>query len=337
MSWRLAISLVTIAGALACEGARSTDRDEPSITQPPAPADPEMNPPAFRVPGAATRSDAVGDLDEVPDDQRALFAPDAFPAIVPPRPGDWLAEHDEPGQSFRDYVRGRRNIVASGRRTLYLLPLGGLERPGSPPIATLAEYATIYYGLPVEVLDPVAIEQAGARERVNERSGERQILTTDVLTYLKRTLPDDAYALVALTDIDLYPDPSWNFVFGQASFVERVGVFSFARYFPDFGGAAADGDPGPRVLERSLKVMVHEVGHMFGIQHCIYFECVMNGSNHLAETDARPHHLCPVDLHKVWHATRVDPRDRYRRLAGFYRRVGMDAQAAWAAGRAAVP
>jgi archaemetzincin len=31
---------------------------------------------------------------------------------------------------------------------------------------------------------------------------------------------------------DLYPEPSWNFVFGQASLNERVGVYSFARYGP---------------------------------------------------------------------------------------------------------
>jgi len=29
---------------------------------------------------------------------------------------------------------------------------------------------------------------------------------------------------------DLYPDPSWNFVFGQTSLPGYVGVYSFARY-----------------------------------------------------------------------------------------------------------
>jgi archaemetzincin len=324
-SWRLAVVLATIGCAAGCDGKRSADRGSPAVPSPPA-APPAMSP-AFHVPDAAARREAIGDLDEVPAEQRALFDPAGFEPIEAPAPGDWLAEHAEPGQSFRDYVRGRRNLVAEKRRTLYLLPIGGLERPGSPDIATLAEYAGIYFGLPVKTLEPVAVEQAGARERLNPHSGERQILSTDVLTYLERTLPADAYALIALTDIDLYPDPSWNFVFGQASLMDRVGVFSFARYVPGFGGGTAEGDPAPLVLRRSLKVMVHEVGHMFGIHHCIWFRCVMNGSNHLAETDTRPHHLCPVDLHKVWHATRVDPADRYRRLARFYRKVGMDAEA----------
>jgi archaemetzincin len=37
-------------------------------------------------------------------------------------------------------------------------------------------------------------------------------------------------AFLAITMEDLYPEPAWNFVFGQASLQLRVAVFSFARY-----------------------------------------------------------------------------------------------------------
>jgi len=93
---------------------------------------------------------------------------------------------------------------------------------------------------------------------------------------------------------DLYPEPSWNFVFGQASLRERVGVYSFARYDSAFYGEARDRDYETLLLRRSCKVLAHETGHMFGLAHCIYFNCLMNGSNHLAESDRRPLHLCPV-------------------------------------------
>ena len=106
---------------------------------------------------------------------------------------------------------------------------------------------------------------------------------------------------------DLYPDPAWNFVFGQASLRERVAVYSFARY--------ADRDPRV-VLRRSCKVLAHETSHMFGIEHCIYFRCVMNGSNHLAESDARPLRLCPVDLRKLQWSVGFDVVERQKRLAG---------------------
>jgi len=81
--------------------------------------------------------------------------------------------------------------------------------------------------------------------------------------------------------------------------------------------------------------MLHELGHMFGLDHCVYFECVMNGSNHLDEADARPHHLCPVCLRKLHHTVRFEPAARYRTLEAFYRQAGMTAEAAFVAERAA--
>jgi archaemetzincin len=134
---------------------------------------------------------------------------------------------------------------------------------------------------------------------------------------------------------DLYPEASWNFVFGLASFRERVGVYSFARYDPAFFGEPRGAGYRDLILRRSLKVMVHELGHMFGLGHCVYFECLMNGSNHLDEADARPHHLCPVCLRKLHHAVGFDPAARYRALERFYRAAGMTADADLAATRAA--
>jgi len=39
-------------------------------------------------------------------------------------------------------------------------------------------------------------------------------------------------------------------------------------------------DYQPLLLRRSMKVLTHETGHIFGLAHCVYFACVMNGSNH---------------------------------------------------------
>jgi archaemetzincin len=83
------------------------------------------------------------------------------------------------------------------------------------------------------------------------------------------------------------------------------------------------------LLRRSCKVLAHEVAHMFGIAHCVFFNCLMNGSNHLAESDARPLHPCPVDLRKLQHSVGFDPEARYRRLLDFGRKVGFDDEPAW--------
>lgn len=130
--------------------------------------------------------------------------------------------------------------------------------------------------------------------------------------------------------VDLYPDPSWNFVFGQADMEDRVGAFSFARYDPLFYGDTHTSSYKKVLLRRCLKVMVHETAHMFGLRHCIYFKCVMNGSNHLKESDARPLSVCPVCMRKIEYNLKFDIVNRYKKLVRFYQDIGLDKEVRWA-------
>lgn len=60
--------------------------------------------------------------------------------------------------------------------------------------------------------------------------------------------------------------------------------------------------------------MCHEVVHQFGIKHCIYYSCIMNGSMHYEESSSKPFQLCPVCLRKLHHALKFDMVERYRAL-----------------------
>jgi archaemetzincin len=135
--------------------------------------------------------------------------------------------------------------------------------------------------------------------------------------------------MLAVTMIDLYPEPSWNFVFGQASLADRVGVFSLARYDSRFYGKRRVDEPALSFLRRSCKILAHETGHMFGIRHCVFFNCLMNGSNSLGESDNQPIHLCPVDLRKMQQSVGFDMVERYRGIEQFYRRSGLIEEADW--------
>jgi archaemetzincin len=56
---------------------------------------------------------------------------------------------------------------------------------------------------------------------------------------------------------------------------------------------------------------------------------VVNGSNHLRESDQRPLHLCPVCLRKLQHSIGFDVGKRYQALADFYRKVGFADEERW--------
>ena len=76
------------------------------------------------------------------------------------------------------------------------------------------------------------------------------------------------------------------------------------------------------LLSRTLKIAMHETGHMFSMQHCKKYECLMSGTNSLAETDRRPLDDCPECMAKVAWAMNYDPVERYNNLAAFWKKNG---------------
>ena len=257
---------------------------------------------------------ALGSPLAIPADVRGLFHSDGFRPKRTPNPGEWLAQHEEDGQTLHDYINSRPNRPDDKRKVIYLQPFGEWCEGDCPSLTALQRYASSFFLLDVAVLPSISLKEVAITERINPHEGQRQLLTTDILRLLARRLPDDAFCLLGMSMLDLYPDPNWNFVFGQASLRNRVGVFSFSRY-------TKEGDP-QMTLKRSCKVMAHEIGHMYGMTHCTFFECGLNGSNHLDEADRRPIHMCPVCLRKIQWSSEVDPLERYYHLDEFYRNFG---------------
>jgi len=271
--------------------------------------------------GVSHLRSAIGSAGDLSDRHRALFeATEHFTSKSNPVSDKWLARRHEPGQTFEQFRCGDAYWPEETRDTIYIQPIRQFDDESSPSLRLLEEFASAYCGMSAESLPPLDISMSRFRSRVHPRSDRRQVLTTDIVDYLRRRLPDDAFCLMGVTGSDLYPKPSWNFVFGQAWPKERTGIYSFTRYTDD---------DRLSTLKRSMKVLVHEIGHLFGVDHCVHFECAMNGSNNLEEADRRPIHLCPVDLRKLHWAAEFDPVERYRRLSRFYIRHGFDREAAW--------
>ncbi|MCA9649501.1 MAG: hypothetical protein KC501_06305 [Myxococcales bacterium] len=277
--------------------------------------------------------DAIGPLDHLPPTTaRAFEYTSHFSPIPVPGPEDWLSLHPERPQTVLDYIESRPNRPEAPRNVIYILPVGSLPAERGPTVEELAEYARRFFGRPVEVMPVRPLDELDVPTRT--RGHARQLNAAAVLDQLQLELPRDAYCLIAVTLEDLYPRDDYNYVFGLARLHTRVGVFSFARYHPSFFGESFEVDRRV-VVRRALKVMSHEIGHMFGLEHCTHLHCNMNGSNHLSEVDRAPMHLCPVCLRKLHVALGFDPAERYGELAEHYDALGLDASADWAQQRRA--
>jgi archaemetzincin len=236
------------------------------------------------------------------------------------RDGDWLVGQKEAGETFEEYIASNPTLPTAERRTIYIQPIGTFSAEQKRAIQLSADYMKAFYNLPVKLnrempLGTVPKEKSRKIEYRNNLQIRTNYFLDDVLP---KILPADAAALIAFTNYDLYPGETWHFVFGQATFSERVGVYSLYRFADPRTGKI---DP-ESLLSRTLKIAMHETGHMFSMKHCTKYECLMSGTNHLDETDRRPLDNCPECMAKLAWAMNYDPVERYNNLAAFWKKNG---------------
>lgn len=236
-------------------------------------------------------------------------------ALVQPQPGEWLFEHQEPGQTFEEYIQYNPVSPDEKRKTIYLLPIGFFNDIQQQLIHNNADYLSVFFNLPITILPAVSdtIISSGAR-RIHY--GVEQFNTIFILDYLEKRIPEDGIVIMAITANDLYPSNDWNFVFGQARLKQRVGVSSIYR----LSEKTLTQQNYPRCLERLIRTSSHEIGHMFSCLHCTSAICLMNGSNSLQESDRKPNRLCSECLHKFHWILKFDIAERNESLLAFFQK-----------------
>lgn len=233
-----------------------------------------------------------------------------------PRPGpdDWLSCHHEIGQSFENF--SMKCKFPTKRQKFYILPIGANFDENI--LRKLHEFATLFFpGIAFEVKSPIKLSSLKVEKRMH--FGQEQYSGGQILKSIQRKMPADAYAMIAVTQKDIYHSKEGNFVFGLANGQSKTGVFSFARYDNRFYGENED---MPLLELRAAKVMIHEMCHMFGLSHCIYFKCLMNGSNHIGETDSKSFLLCSVCARKIQFLLKFNVLEWYRGIFSALERQG---------------
>jgi len=233
-----------------------------------------------------------------------------------PRPGEWLHEHKETGQSLQTYFSINPNSPTSDRNLIYLQPVGLFSSAQNQIIGKTAAYLQLFFGLKTVVLKPISDQTfPDTVYRLNEYR-DTQILAPYILnSVLKPVVPSDGIAFMAITEKDLFPKPSWNYVFGLGSFHDRTGVTSIYR----FQDHKTDSLANQKCLERMIKTVSHEIGHMFTMKHCIHASCLMNGTNSLHETDSRPNRLCSECFAKLYWNLKWKPKERQTALSAWFK------------------
>jgi archaemetzincin len=164
-------------------------------------------------------------------------------------------------------------------KVIFLIPMGDID-PDILESVSMSLWHT--FGIEIRKSDPMDIPHEAFDGKRNQYS------SIDILQGLHKSTPKDVFRVLAITDKDLFI-PVLSFVYGHAQFEGKVGIVSIARLRQSYYGFPED----PQLLtERTVKEVIHETGHMFGLTHCNDMSCPMTLSTNIRMLDRKGPTLC---------------------------------------------
>lgn len=146
----------------------------------------------------------------------------------------------------------------------------------------IAERIWEFFPFPVKILDPAEEPQYALIP------ARRQYSAVAILEEIAKTpLPENG-KIIGITNLDLCT-PVLTFVFGATQLSGRAALVSLFRLRPEFYGFGVDEE---LFFERSLKEVIHELGHTFGLTHCRRPACIMYLANTIKNVDQKNLSFC---------------------------------------------
>ena len=101
--------------------------------------------------------------------------------------------------------------------------------------------------------------------------------------------------VLILVDFDLYI-PVFTFIFGEAQLNGKHSIVSLCRLHEEF----YTGETNEELLvNRTIKEILHELGHNYGLLHCKSWECVMHSSAIIEEVDIKGNSYCSDCMREI--------------------------------------
>jgi archaemetzincin len=136
--------------------------------------------------------------------------------------------------------------------------------------------------VPVNILDlRLDLESAFSAER-------NQYHSTSLLAQAEKLVAEVNGKVVLLLESDIYV-PVLTYVFGEAQLNGKLSIVSLCRLHEEFYTGISNEE---LLLQRSIKEILHELGHNFGLYHCRDWNCVMHSSAGIEEVDIKGDNFC---------------------------------------------
>ncbi len=169
--------------------------------------------------------------------------------------------------------------MGTEKRLIGVVPFGKV-----PEIAlkVIAAHISGFWNLPSQILSPLE-PPAYAFDQIRLQYNAGLILKA-----LETEGFDNYDKIVAVLNLDLFV-PIFTHVYGEARQGGKYALVSLYRL-----GKRQDNpsSPDPVLYERTAKVALHELGHLFDLHHCEWQKCLMHFSGGLDDLDGIPLSLC---------------------------------------------
>lgn len=228
-------------------------------------------------------------------------------------------------KSLVEYANSDPNRPTGDQRVIYIMPLGYMSTEVEDALRMEEKYLEIFFQLEVEIMnripfDDLTNEQVVTRSRSEYIYGGKydkeeipvnvseQIETNSLLDhYVVPNMPEDAVAVLAVTDHDIY-SPKYNFLFGSSRSAKHAGVISTHRLRED-----------PRHEKYNIrKVMSKQIANLFSISNVKDYVCLMKFANSVYELQEKPMYLSPRVLEKLKVSIGFDHDKRFMQLRNFW-------------------
>ncbi len=162
---------------------------------------------------------------------------------------------------------------------IFLVPL---KFSNTALLSSVAEELSHKFKNDVKIIDiDLNIDKSFSQERA-------QYFSTQIIAdAIQRTDNLNGKVLI-LTEVDLYI-PVLTFVFGEAQLNGKHSIVSVCRLHEEFYSEITDEN---LLRERTMKEIFHELGHNFGLKHCVDWDCVMHSSTSIEEVDIKGNYYC---------------------------------------------